>query len=227
MLFASPRFVRRLRRAQTLFAGALIASAVVVGPASAANLGIAEGPNGLPWSLALQCRVGEPQSEFTIANNGVYLREAAGPWMKLAAQPSSPKNTLRVWKVYHADGRIGRLTLLEGPGSDGVTAGAYPYALKVEWAGVATVTGGCDRLPDRALPQSVINVVAPDELAIRATPAANGTVVAKVSPTSVVWLRGVNDKGTWVGVVIPVGNDTGETKTVSGWVSGTFVDRLR
>lgn len=214
-------FLRRV--VLVLIVGAVATSTA---PVAAKNLGPAKGPNGLPWSLALDCSVGEPARDVTVSTDGVYLREAHDRWVKLAAQPVATKAVLRSWKLYHPDGRLGSLALLNGPGTDGLSNHLYTYRFDLTLLDVA-VTGGCDRLPDGARPANVVNVDGSQLLAIRATPSATGATVASVGPGSYLWKKQAPDRGAWIPVFARLRAETGTAKIASGWVTDPYLGRLR
>lgn len=214
------RFTRRLLALSIPFAVAISGAA---GPPAATA---AKAPNGLPWAIALDCGTTEPFWDITVAVDGVWLREFDGPWTKVAAQPSTPKNALRSWKISHPDGRAGRFTLFDGPGSDGMSDRDYSYRLTVDFGGVKN-EGGCDRLPDSSRPARVINVATDDVLFIRSGPAATASSVATVAPGGIVWVRPLNEKGSWVPVATAVGTESGPATVVTGWVNGNFLSRRR
>ena len=223
-MYSQPQTPRRPIRtllAAALFIGAAIGIASAPPPATAAKA-----PNGLPWAIALDCNTTEPFWDITVAVDGVWLREFDGPWTKVAAQPSTPKNALRTWKISHPDGRTGRFTLFGEPGSDGMSERAYTNRLTVDFGGVKN-EGGCDRLPDRSRPARVINVVANDVLFIRSAPAASAASVATVAPGGIVWIRPLNEKGSWVPVASAIGTESGPATVVIGWANGTFLSRRR
>ena len=209
-----------------LLVAALSIGAVVGTCVATPSAHAAKAPNGLPWAIALDCGTTEPFWDITVAVDGVWLREFDGPWTKIAAQPSTPKNALRSWKVSHPDGRVGRFTLVEGPGSDGMSERDYTYRLIVNFGGVNN-EGGCDRLPDAARPARVVNVAENDVLSIRSKPTASAASVATVAPGGIVWVRPLNEKGAWVPVASAVGTESGQAAVVTGWVNGTFLSRRR
>lgn len=217
---SSQRFPRTLAAVALCLGG--VVGALVPGSAVQA----AKAPNGLSWAIALDCGTTEPFWDITFAVDGVWIREFDGPWTKVAAQPSTPKNALRSWKVSHPDGRVGRFTLFDGPGSDGMSERDYTYRLAVDFGGVKN-QGGCDRLPDGARPARVINVVENDVLFVRSTPAATAPSVATVAPGGIVWVRPLNEKGSWVPVASVVGTESGAATVVTGWANGKFLSRRR
>lgn len=213
----------------TLTLTLVLATVAFVGTsqAKAKNLGKVVGPNGIAWAVALDCGTTEPFWDITISTDGVYLRELDGPWVKLAAQPSTPKTALRTWKVFHPDGRIGQFTLLPGPGSDGASDRTYAYRLQVSLSGSTPIEGACDRFPDGARPARVVNVASNDALVIRSGPSIAGTAVTTVGPGGYLWKKLAPDKGNWVPVFSSLGGESGEAQIVSGWVNDNFLDRLR
>ncbi len=223
-MFTIRRSSRRLQRA--LFATTFILAATVGVGVTPEAAQAANAPNGLPWALALDCGITEPFWDITVAVDGVWLREFDGPWRKVAAQPSTPKNALRSWRISHPDGRAGRFTLFDGPGSDGMSERTYTYRLTVDFGGVKN-EGGCDRLPDGARPARVINVVENDVLFIRSAPAASASSVSTVAPGGLVWIRPINQKGSWVPVASVVGTESGPAAVVTGWANGNFLSRRR
>lgn len=217
----TPRRPIRALLAAALFIGAAVGITSI--PKAA---GAAKAPNGLPWAIALDCGTTEPFWDITVAVDGMWLREFDGPWTKVAAQPSTPRNALRTWKVSHADGRTGRFTIFPGPGSDGMSDRDYTYRLAVDFGGVQN-EGGCDRLPDSSRPARVVNVADSDVLYIRSAPAASASSVATVAPGGIVWVRPVNAKGGWVPVASVVGAETGPGTVATGWANGKFLSRRR
>ena len=207
---------------------ALVVCTVAMMPigASAKTIGVAKGPNGLPWSLALDCSIGEPAWDVTVSTDGIYLREADDRWVKLASQPVTPKAALRSWRLYHPDGRLGLLALLGEPGNDGLTDRTYTYRFDITLADVA-LTGGCDRLPDGARPANVVNVAETQLLTVRSTPAAAGATVTTVGPGSYLWKKQAADKGAWVPVFARLRGESGPATIASGWVTDPYLDRLR
>jgi uncharacterized membrane protein len=204
-----------------------VSVAITAAAAPAKNLGKVVGPNGLAWSVALDCGTTEPFADVTISTDGVYLREADGPWVKLAAQPGTPKTALRAWRVFHPDGRIGQFTLLPGPGSDGMSDRTYAYRLQVSFSGTTPIEGACDRFPDGARPARVVNVASNDALVIRSAPAITSAPVTTVGLGGYVWKKLAPDKNNWVPIFASLGSETGEAQIAAGWVNGNFLDRLR
>lgn len=215
------RIPRRLALALALCVTALSPTV-----ASAKNLGPVKGPNGLPWSLALDCIIGEPAWDLTVSTDGIYLRESDDRWIKLAAQPGSPKGTLRAWKLFHPDGRLGLLTLLDGPGNDGLNDNTYAYRFSIV-LGDVSLTGGCDRLPDGARPARIVNVSDGQLLTIRSTPSATGVATTTVGPGGYLWKKAAQDKGSWVPVLSSIPRESGPAVIVGGWVNDSYLDRLR
>ena len=193
----------------------------------AKNLGPVVGPNGIAWSVALDCGTTEPFWDITVSTDGVYLREFDGPWTKLAAQPSTPKAALRAWKVFHPDGRIGQFTLLPGPGTDGASDRTYAYRLLVSFTGSSPIEGACDRFPDGARPARVVNISSTDALVLRSAPSIDGAAVTTVGPGGSIWKKLAPDKGSWVPVFSNVASESGAAQVVTGWVNAIFLDRLR
>jgi hypothetical protein len=191
---------------------------------TAKNLGPVKGPNGLPWSLALRCATFGPGTHVTVSTEGVYLQEIAqGPWVKLAAQPSSPKGVLRMWKTYHPDGRIGRITLLETPAQNGDRQ--YPYSFDLVTDNVLT-TGGCDRFPDGSRPANVL-VPSPNTLVtVREKPSSKAPPVGTVGASDYVWKVPAADKGSWVPVYVETVGNPALTLT-KGWIDANAIAPLR
>ena len=216
----------RRRSARILLAASLFISAAIGIASSAPAANAATAPNGLPWAIALDCGTTEPFWDVTVAVDGMWLREFDGGWTKLATQPSTPKNALRTWKVYHPDGRTGRFTLFDGPGSDGMSDRSYTYRLTVDLGGVRN-EGGCDRLPDSSRPARVVNVADNDVLYIRSAPEATASSVATVAPGGIVWVRPVNEKRGWVPVASVFGAESGPATLATGWANGRFLGRRR
>ena len=217
----------RLRTARLLtFAVTLWVASLSPMVASTKNLGPVVGPNGLPWSLALDCTIGEPAWDVTVSTDGIYLRESDDRWVKLAAQPNSPKGSLRAWKLYHPDGRLGLLTLLDGPGTDGLSNSTYAYRFAIV-LGDVPLTGGCDRLPDGARPARVVNVTDAQLLTVRETASATGGTVTSIGPGGYVWKKAAADKGSWVPVLSSIPRESGPAMIVGGWVNDLYLDRLR
>lgn len=217
----TPRRSIRILLAVVLVTGAAIGTAFSPPAANAAKA-----PNGLPWAIALHCGTTEPFWDITVAIDGMWLREFDGRWTKVAAQPSTPKNALRTWKVSHPDGRTGRFTLFNGPGSDGMSDRAYTYRLSIDFGGVQN-EGGCDRLPDSSRPARVVNVADNDVLYIRSAPVASASSVATVAPGGLVWIRPANERGDWVPVASVVGAESGPAAVATGWANGKFLSRRR
>ena len=223
----SPMFFSlRTLTARHLALALVVAAALSPMVASAKNLGPVQGPNGLPWSLALDCTIGEPAWDVTVSTDGIYLRESDDRWVKLAAQPSSPKGSLRAWKLYHPDGRLGLLTLLNGPGNDGLSDSTYAYRFAIA-LGDVPLTGGCDRLPDGARPARVINVTDAQLLTVRETASATGGAVTSIGPGGYVWKKAAADKGSWVPILSSIPRESGPATIVGGWVNDLYLDRLR
>lgn len=219
-------FLRNPSRPVRLAMAALALIVPVGVTAAPKTAAAAKAPNGLPWAIALDCGTTEPFWDITVGVDGMWLREFDGRWTKVAAQPSTPKTALRSWKVSHPDGRTGRFTLFDGPGSDGMSDRAYAYRLGVDFGGVKN-EGGCDRLPDGSRPARVINVVTDDVLFIRSSPSPAALSVASVAPGGIIWVRPLNEKGGWVPVATVVGTESGPGTVVNGWANGKFLSRRR
>ncbi len=223
-MHSQPKIPRRPIR--TLLAAALVIGSAIGIASAPQTAGAAKAPNGLPWAIALDCGTTEPFWDITVAVDGMWIREFDGPWTKVAAQPSTPKNALRTWKVFHPDGRTGRFTLFDGPGSDGMSDRVYSYRLAVDFGGVKN-EGGCDRLPDGSRPARVVNVAQNDVLFVRSAPAATASPVTTVPPGGIVWVRPVNEKGGWVPIASVVAAESGPGAVVTGWANGKFLGRRR
>ncbi len=91
--------------------------------------------------------------------------------------------------------------------------------------GVASVIGGCVKLPEGTQLRRVVGVAGNDQLNLRNRPNASGKTVGGAYAKGFVWLKSAPQKNGWVrvaGISRPNG-ERGLITAVEGWVKAKFL----
>ena len=173
--------------------------------------------------LSFWCNFTEPFITVSTGRNGIYYDDndqhvgfALRPVLRKQGADFMLSGRLK-------DGSSFTVKISKGEGSDGMSDFDYPYVGAL--SGIASVNGGCVRMPEGTQMRRVVGVANNDQLNLRNQPNASGKIIGAAYATSFVWAKPGALKKGWarVAAVLHPKDEQGLITSIEGWVNGMFL----